>query len=430
MNKFWRKKKRGSITVFLVIAFACFLLAASVLFSAAKSAAGRSAADAALGLAGRSVLSEYDRRLFSDYGILAFRGDGAQIEEDIAYYTDASLNPRGLLYTFFRGGGTHIDALRMNTEDVEVNLKEYSVLDLDNFENQVKGAVLAKWLGQVRSGGAGSASGGAESGETGRTLRNSAVLTSLPSAGYNGPLFPSIAGIADLPKAESVFQEGTTQFLLGEYICSVFSNHLDDPGGGQPSDRFFRNEMEYIIAGKTGDDANYNNVKWRLRAVRFALNNAAILIDSEKQAAIEEIALAVAALTEGSGYAVAKAAVTEAWVTAETRNDLMLLEAGKKVAFLKTSAQWATGDIAKIWAGFTASEAVEPASSSGFSYEDYLRILLFMLDRETKLLRMMDLIQINLKGDYYGDFLLREHYVGFRFQCSVDGEKYAYAEKY
>jgi hypothetical protein len=52
------------------------------------------------------------------------------------------------------------------------------------------------------------------------------------------------------------------------------------------------------------------------------------------------------------------------------------------------------------------------------------------LDRETKLLRVMDLMQLNLRGTYYEDFLMREHYIGFRFECDVDGERYAYTEKY
>ena len=422
--------RRGGLSVFLVVAFACFITVAAVLFAGAKASAGRSMADASLQLAGRSVLSEYDKRLLSDYGLLAFRGDEGWIEDAIAYYTEASIAPKDPLYMLFRSGAARTFSQDARCEDMDVNLKEYSLLDVDNFEDQVRTAALSRAIGSLISGGSGI--GGSAEGATsledgyGRALRNRDVIASLPSNGFAGPLFPSFGDPSDIPKIDDFMKEGTTAFAVSEYALSVFGNHVD----GVKEDRFFGNEIEYLIAGKLDDSANYSNVKHRLRAIRFVMNNAALISDSAKMSKVEEIALVAAAVTGEELYEAIRMGLIEAWVAAETGNDLMLLENGDKVALVKTSSQWATQDIWEIWEGWTSSSIAYPADRGGQGYRDYLRLMLFVMDRETKLLRMMDLMQINLKGTYYGDFLMREHYIGFRFACGVDGEHYAYTEKY
>ena len=422
--------RRGSISVFLVVVFACFVTVSAVLFAGTKAATGRSIADASLQLAGRSVLSEYDKRLLSDYGLLAFRGDEGWVEDAIVYYAEASLAPKNPLYILFRGGGERTIAVNERCEFPEANLKEYSLLDLDNFEDQVRTAAIGEILQSLA--GKGKSSSGSANGATsaedgyGRVLRSDSVIASLPSRGYTGPLFPSFGDISDIPQMEDVLQEGTSVFAVTEYALSVFGNHVD----GAKEEHFFGNEIEYLIAGKYDDNANYRNVVDRLRAIRFLLNNVALLSDSKKMATVEELALAIAAVSAESLYEVALIGVIEAWVAAETGNDLMLLEKGDKVALFKTPTQWATQNIEEIWNGWTSTEPAYAADRGGQSYRDYLRLMLYILDRETKLLRMMDLMQINLKGTYYEDFLVREHYVGFRFVCYVDGERYAYTEKY
>jgi hypothetical protein len=167
----------------------------------------------------------------------------------------------------------------------------------------------------------------------------------------------------------------------------------------------------------------------RLRVLFAGLNEAAIHNDAAKMAICLEIG-APFALLAGIPPEAAQEMVAGVWVSGETENDINLLEAGKKVSLFKSSAQWATQDIVGIWNGWTDGALSEPADGSGLDYEDYMRVLLFMLDRETKLLRMMDLMQINLKGTYAGDFLMREYYTGYRFSCLVDGDKYEYIEKY
>jgi hypothetical protein len=108
---------------------------------------------------------------------------------------------------------------------------------------------------------------------------------------------------------------------------------------------------------------------------------------------------------------------------------MKLIEERANVAFIKSPAQWATQNIADILDGVIFG-AVYPADRSGQSYEDYLRLMLFLGDREKKLLRTMDLIQINMKGTYDGGFMLKDYYSGFDFEATIEGNKYAYSERY
>jgi len=433
MNRQIKALRNGSVSVFLVVVFACFVTVTAVLFAGAKSASGRSMADASLQLAGRSVLSEYDRKLLSDYGLLAFRGDESRMEDAIVYYSEASLAPKDPLYILFRSGKARTFSQDTRCRGVMVNLKEYSLLDVDNFEDQVRTAALPEIFGSLivsgRSGGSAENAVSREDGY-GRVLRNNSVLSSLPSNGFKGPLFPSFGDVSDIPKPEDFLSAGTAIVAVSEYALSVFGNHVD----GAKEEHFFGNEIEYLIVGGNNDKSNYSNgltgVKDRLRAIRFGLNHLTLYRDPEKMAIVEEIALIAAAVSGESLYEEIRIGVAEAWIAAETGNDLMLLEQGDKVALIKTPSQWATQNIVEIWGGWTGTKAVYAADRGGFTYRDYLRLMLYILDRETKLLRMMDLMQINLKGTYCEDFLMREHYIGFRFECMVDGERYAYTEKY
>jgi hypothetical protein len=166
-----------------------------------------------------------------------------------------------------------------------------------------------------------------------------------------------------------------------------------------------------------------------IKAIRFVLNNISIFTDPAKMDKVSEMA-APAALAAGIGEAVAAAIIIEAWVAAETTNDVKLLKAGKNVALYKTHNTWALYNIEEIYEGVFSGEMVEPADHSGQDYKDYLRILLFFMDRETKLLRMMDLIQINMKGTYDSAFSLREYYTGYRFTVNVKGDRFEYTQRY
>jgi hypothetical protein len=184
--------------------------------------------------------------------------------------------------------------------------------------------------------------------------------------------------------------------------------------------------VEYILKGNLDDQINYNSVRNDLFLIRNVLNLIHIKKDPEKWSKVEG---AAAALTLVKGKEIGAFLVAEAWAAAESENDLRLLEAGKKVTLIKGKDHWAvpiSSTLDYIW----KEDYLTPAKDNGYDYEDYLRILLFLENREKKLLRCMDLIQLNMKGIYNRDFDLRECYGGFQFEAATWEGTFTYVQKF
>jgi hypothetical protein len=421
----WR---RGSAAVLLTIAFAGMIVLVTCLFAATKIASGVSYADAAFRSAGRSVLSEYDTELQGRYGLFAFRGDGKRIERDILFYANASLRKDKKAYFPFAPSGARTRVFDIQANSVEANLKEFSLLDVDSFEEQLKDAAIAQTAkklikGKNRKGGKKNYSDPL-SGHPDRTLRNEGVYAGLPSADVAWSL-PDVSSLSS-QKLADLADSAAADALNTQYIMTAFGCAND---GVSEDDSFFDAEIEYILAGRKNDMSNYKNVKNKLTLIRFLANNAAFYSDSTKVAQARALAAPFAAAA-GIGEEIAYITISETWIGAETKNDIGLFEEGKNVAFIKTPAHWALTDGKKTIDGLFDGKVLHPVNRSGQSYEDYLRVMLFLMDRETKLLRVMDLIQIDMKANYDRDFLVREYYTGYRFSASVLGETFEYTERY
>ncbi|MDR0851962.1 MAG: DUF5702 domain-containing protein, partial [Clostridiales Family XIII bacterium] len=260
---------RGSTGVLLTILFACLITLIAVFFAASRAAASESVIDASLQNAGRSVLSEYDRRLLSEYGIIAFRGDGTQIEKDIRFYANASLKKNKIVYFPFGGFSERTEVFDYDANEISADLKGYSLLDVGIFESQIKEAAVSEFIKKKTGGGIPPVTGSGRSEDP--TLRKGSVIEGLPSAEFLGIGFPSLTGI-ELPSFGEMADRTVTRVLVNEYILSVFNHANADPIS---DNTFFNNEVEYILCGMKSDRSNYNGVILQLTGLRFLLNNAA-----------------------------------------------------------------------------------------------------------------------------------------------------------
>lgn len=413
-----RYSKRGTSSVFLTLILASILLLVSMFIHAASQAAGKSYADAVFDLAGRSILSEYDVRLYERYGIFAVHTDSDQAEDKIRYYAKYSFHDntvKELLRT-----RNYMDTLRLELKAVHVDFKGYSMTDTSLFEQQILDYMKYGLIKDILSE------------ETEYTqqarkieLKNKQVINSLPSKGYRSDLITDMKSIVEhgIPSLHEIQSETRDLFLINEYIIKHFLNHQR---GNKTRNTFFLNEVEYILKGNFDDQRNYKSVRNDIFIMRNILNLIHINSDPEKKKEVEAVA---AALTLAQGKDIAAIFVAEAWAAAETENDLRLLEDGKEVAFLKNDDHWAvplSSTLEFIW----SEDYITPKISKGYDYDDYLRILLFVENREKKLLRCMDLIQINMKGSYDRDFDLKEHYGGFQFEAITSNHKFTYIQKY
>ena len=63
-------------------------------------------------------------------------------------------------------------------------------------------------------------------------------------------------------------------------------------------------------------------------------------------------------------------------------------------------------------------------------YEDYLRILMNTVPERIRILRAMDLIQINMKYLYCDYFRIQDYYVGLRYNFIVNNKEHLFEETY
>ena len=410
--------RKGTTSVFLMIILASMLMTVGLFIHAAVLAAGRSYADAVFDLAGRSILSEYDLQLQKRYGLFAVHTDETEAEEKIEYYSDYSFHDNYIKEAF--RGRNHKDVLRLELESVCVNLKGYSLTDTNLFEKQIleymkMGILKDKLSGEKKQ----------PVDVQNRVLRNSQIINCLPSNGYQSSTFIDLKNVVEkgLPDLDEICREAKDDYLVNEYIITHFANfnRMNDD-----QDTFFQNEIEYILNGDFSDENNYHNVRNDLFIMRNVLNLIHIKSDAQK---VKEAEAVAAILTIGKGEKVGAPVVMEAWAAAESENDMRILEDGNQVALVKSKENWAvpiSRTLEYIWKdGYS-----KPTKMSGYRYEDYLRILLYLENREKKLLRCMDLIQINMKGSYYRDFDLKEYYGGFYFEAVVQDRTFTYDQKY
>ena len=226
-----------------------------------------------------------------------------------------------------------------------------------------------------------------------------------------------------------------------------FDNHVTK---ADDKNHLFVNEWEYVINGSLDDEVNYRAIRTRLFIARNALNLISIYRDPEK---IELIVTLAESITPGPLGAATQALLAEAWAALETEEDLEDLYHDRRVPVLKAPGQWKTDiwallDSEKVKDEFDeeAEERLEEISggpdalaekistvtqfSDGLNYDEYLMIMICSQNYNLRLLRIMDLIQINMKYRYYADFNMMEYYTGVRFSIEANSKSHEFEDAY
>ena len=254
-----------------------------------------------------------------------------------------------------------------------------------------------------------------------KIINNQKILNGLPSSGVK--LSISISKVTEIIKKsfsiKEIINQSSNAYYENQYISSYFNDYLD---AKKPETSYFNNEIEYIICGKTSDSANIDSVKSKILLLRNALNFSYLLTDKKRRSAAMAAAEIIA---PGPAAIAAELVIIEGWALLESHNDLKLLLAGKKVPLLKTNETWVT-DI-DMYLKNKSKGVIDSEAKDGINYKGYLNILTYFLDENTKLLRIMDLIQINMKYLYYEDFLIKEYNCGLEFDMKVNRKIYEYS---
>lgn len=428
--------KKGSSLVMLAIAFTGFAICIAGAIGVSRRLVVSSECETFGKLWTKAILSEYDIHLLDDYSLMAYFGNDDGVTAKLDSYLKFSTQGRL---------GAHV-------KGANADLTGYELGDPVNFRKALKLGFAGNAASEIING-RGRTYRGLDTGEgfdeEGRVIRNPVVIDTLPSHGTGG----SVSGEELTEKAKTAGDEnGLIGMLSGSgaeviMLEKCFDNHVTK---SDDKNHLFVNEWEYVIIGKTDDEANYRAVRKRLFIARNALNLAAIYKDPAK---VEIIAAVAESITPGPLAAVTQLIIAEAWAALETEEDLEDLYHDRRVPVMKSPEQWKT-DIWEVLGSEKVKDKLDDESKKlleekhdelaglsgkiqtvtqfkyGLNYDEYLMIMIASLNDNIRLLRIMDLVQINMKYRYYADFNMMEYYTGVRFTIEANGKNHEFEDAY
>lgn len=474
--------KKGSVAVFLMLILTAVLSVTAILYEGACSAAAKSISEGLGDLAGRSSLSEYHRGLKEDYGLFALYADEEKISEDLKYYIGKSLDGNSARklgeeksMELIRLSLESVAADTTEYSFIMSEVPEAQILDFMKYRAVYEGLDLLKQEEEVREGLIGSTAasenlqekvqeakeaekrqeeedrkaieqeeeneGGVdqdaaaerhkrkeekkklkelilgqkkknegwwEEGDDSRVLRNQQEKNVLPSANVE---LKKNFDIADLLSGDvnQIMTDGRNSVYLNEYILLHFSDRVRN---SSKKETFFENEVEYILCGHDNDKANLRQVRVYLFTLRTSLNLLHIYQDSQKNQLTLQAAMALA---PGPGAPAVQLLIASLWAGAESERDLKDLLSGKNVPIIKRAEDWKLG-LNDVMTAAVSSPSEE--TGRGQSYTDYLKLFLMVQSREARVIRLLDLIQLNLRLRWDKGFLVSDYCGGFAGQIS------------
>lgn len=426
------KNKKGSSIVLLAMVFVTLMITITASITIARALVVKSECEAFGHVWTKAILSEYDNHLFDEYRIMAYWGNDAEVRKKIDSYINYS-------------AANKLDASigRSGSE-----LMGYELGDPENFRKAIAKSFTSSVIDSAINGSS-RTKRAKKNGEYGsRVIANKVVLDTLPSSGLG--ILDSING--SFPKGNkgnylnSLLNDakgvGAEMVLIKKYM----GNHLTKG----TKDGFLMNEWEYVIHGSNDDDKNFDFCKDAIFVIRNAANLAYLYSDPAKM----EIIIAIAeCVTPGGVGILTTAIIAKVWAALEAKEDVDTLLDGGRVPFIKTAATWKTGIggvlhdneiVGKLnkeerellnegesdIRGMRGASDNSRAIMEGQTYDDYLLAIMMLIGDNTRLLRIMDIIQINMKYWYYRDFNMMEYYTGVRFSISANGKSYDFEDSY
>lgn len=199
-----------------------------------------------------------------------------------------------------------------------------------------------------------------------------------------------------------------TDYLLFEYLKKFFSTVSHSVG---KMEKRLDYEWEYIVCGEGSDKENLEQVINRLVLVRTVVNTALILTSSSKRETAYAAALAVVGFTGLEPLVrFTQTLFIVLWGMSESLVDVAALLQNKKVPLLKTEKDMVVefADLYQISHQFIMDKVKRfpDSGGNGFGYEQYLMLFMLVNGSSATCCRMMDLMEWNIKDNYFKGFNL------------------------
>lgn len=466
-----KSQTKGYITVFLSLSIMIILSLVLALYQGARIGAVRMKTECVADIAMNSVLAEYSRELYEQYGLLMVDtsyGTGnasiTNLENHLRLYAEKNFERS-------TAGGL-LNAQTMTAMYCKnVRISGYSVAT-DNKGAVLNRQILAYMAGEpigflmneVSANANSLQSGGLDSTDVdAMASENQEIIdsTELPeienkdgkkeiiSIGNPADVVNSQRGIGALNLAVS------DKSSISEVVCdlSEYASHrslnrgtgLDDQFlmtaaqkllldeyyyekcsryGAELDKALLKYQLEYLIYGLSSDYGNLEKMAETLLFWRQASNMLYLFNCHEKVSEAEAIATALSVILFVPELAdPIKYSILFAWTFAESISDLHILFSGGRVPLFKTDETWKLS----LMNMFSFRDNLgKDDNQEGLLYEDYLRIKLLMTASEEKTKRMMDIMEMDIRQT--------EGNAGFKLDYCVDvfrgeleiGTKYGY----
>lgn len=221
-------------------------------------------------------------------------------------------------------------------------------------------------------------------------------------------------GTLEMPDL-SALEVLTEKILFCEYLVQYMGNYLTTKEDSQ-----LKYQLEYLVGGLNNDLDNLSLMVTILVGIREVANTIYLFSDQEK---VEEVKALVTTITAVLLIPELEPLFTPivlmGWAFAESLCDVKALLSGERVPLLKSADSWNLGLQGALEADdFTKPQAESGDSDSvnkGLCYQDYLRILLCMVDKNILTKRAMNLVEADVR--------LTPGNAGFRLDGCIVGVK-------
>lgn len=218
----------------------------------------------------------------------------------------------------------------------------------------------------------------------------------------------------------SNLEQITERFLFQEYLLRYMGHY-----GAEKENGALSYQIEYLLMGEEADVTNLRKTVEMLLAVREAANALHLFGDAEKCEQAEMVSVVLAtALTVPEAAQALKMVLLFCWSFAESLYDVKTILSGGQVPLLKDQTSWHY-DLKGALQGSGVESKQD--TTSGLSYEDYLRLFLMFTDSSLITERAMNMVEADIRltpGNQF--FRLDNCYESVEFCIGVKS-KYGYS---
>ena len=196
---------------------------------------------------------------------------------------------------------------------------------------------------------------------------------------------------AGLREDQSAPDGVTDKILFQMYLQDMCGDFMEKKEGSALS-----YQLEYLLYGKGSDLENLEEFAKQLFMIRYVVNTAYLFSSGIRQAEAAELAAAVTAgIAQPQLFEAVKITILFAWCYAESVQDLRILFDGNKAATVKSDPTWNI-ELSELLM-FTSCLDSYSEAPDGKTYEDYLKALLFIKNEDTLRMRLMDLMEMDIR---------------------------------